>query len=58
MEEKVKVPKVRTDAETLQAVKDALQSIREISSGYGEIKIIVSGGVVKHVNLQIPFTGK
>ena len=50
MEDKRRVTKVKTDAETLQAVKNALQRIREISSGYGEIIIIVSGGEVKHVN--------
>lgn len=58
MEEKRRVPKIKNDDDAVQVVKDALKYIREISTGYGEIVIIVSGGDVKHVNLQIPFTGK
>lgn len=58
MEEKRRVPKIKNDDDAVQVVKDALQYIREISTGYGEIVIIVSGGDVKHVNLQIPFTEK
>lgn len=43
-----------TDQEAIEQVKAALEEIRESSSKYGEVEIIVSGGEVKFVNVTKP----
>ena len=54
--EKTRVFKIRNDDDLLLAVKTALDRIRTTTAGYGQIKIIVSGGEAKHINIEIPLT--
>lgn len=43
-----------TDEEAVRRVLSALAEIRGMETGYGEVRLIISGGEVKFVNVTKP----